>query len=137
MKYWVVAFRAPNFSAPINIAVAWEECHLGIINYTTCHNFSVCFLGATSSSLILMPGNEDNGLPIMQATKTRRGLGTLEPARNLHSKIGYIIIGASLSEPHTSVTSLRRACVCLLACLDLGLSILFKNNFGNNRYQLE
>ena len=32
-----------------------------------------------------------------------------------------IIIGASLSEPHTSVTSLRSACVCLLACLDLQL----------------
>ena len=32
-------------------------------------------------------------------------------------KIGkYAIIGASLSEPHTSVTALRRACVCLLAC---------------------
>ena len=26
-------------------------------------------------------------------------------------------IGASVSEPHTSVTSLRSACVCLLACL--------------------
>ena len=27
-----------------------------------------------------------------------------------------IVIGASLSEPHTSVTALR-TCVCMLACL--------------------
>jgi len=29
----------------------------------------------------------------------------------------HFFIGASLSEPHTSVTSLR-ACVCMLACVD-------------------
>ena len=38
------------------------------------------------------------------------------------------VIGASLSEPHTSVTSLRRACVsmlaCLLACLDLANTVI-------------
>ena len=28
-----------------------------------------------------------------------------------------VLIGASLSEPHTSVISLHSACVCLLACL--------------------
>jgi len=33
------------------------------------------------------------------------------------------IIGASLSEPHTSVISLHSACVCLLACLDRPLTI--------------
>jgi len=39
----------------------------------------------------------------------------------LLSNIQQTIIGASLSEPHTSVTSLRtRVCIyaCLLACLD-------------------
>ena len=28
-----------------------------------------------------------------------------------------ILTGASLSEPHTSVTSLHPSCVCLLACI--------------------
>ena len=39
-----------------------------------------------------------------------------------------VIIGASQSEPHTSVTSLRSACVCLLACpVDLAITVNFKS----------
>ena len=35
------------------------------------------------------------------------------------------VIGVSLSEPHTSVTSLR-TCVCMFACLDRPLTVNFK-----------
>ena len=35
------------------------------------------------------------------------------------------IIGASLSEPHTSVTALS-TCVCIYACLDRPLTVNFK-----------
>ena len=31
--------------------------------------------------------------------------------------VALAIIGASLSEPHTSVIALAEVCVCLLACL--------------------
>ena len=41
--------------------------------------------------------------------------------------MGCFFIGASLSELHTSVTSLHSACVCLLACLDLALTVNFKS----------
>ena len=34
----------------------------------------------------------------------------------LRAQFGKIVFGASLSEPHTSVTSLR-TCVCIYACL--------------------
>ena len=38
------------------------------------------------------------------------------------------IIGASLSKPHTSVTSLRSACVPMFACLvDLAITVNFKS----------
>ena len=35
------------------------------------------------------------------------------------------LIGASLSEPHTSMTALRK-CVCIYACLDRPLTVNFK-----------
>ena len=31
--------------------------------------------------------------------------------------LNYALIGASLSEPHTSVTALRKLCVCMYVCL--------------------
>ena len=37
------------------------------------------------------------------------------------------IIGASLSEPHTSVTSLRCVCVCVYVWLDLAVTVNFKS----------
>ena len=40
-----------------------------------------------------------------------------------------LIIGASLSEPHTSVTALHTCvCVCLLACFDRSLTVNFKES---------
>ena len=41
------------------------------------------------------------------------------------AKLVNTLIGASLSEPHTSVTALR-TCVCMLACLDRPLTVNFK-----------
>ena len=41
------------------------------------------------------------------------------------SSVSSCLIGASLSEPHTSVTSLR-TCVCMFACLDRPLTVNFK-----------
>ena len=41
-----------------------------------------------------------------------------------------IIIGASVSEPHTSVTSLRRACVSMLACCLLACHLANTVNFS-------
>ena len=38
------------------------------------------------------------------------------------------LIGASLSEPHTSVTALQNMCVCLLACLLVAIYRKFKLN---------
>ena len=38
-----------------------------------------------------------------------------------------MVVGASVSEPHISVTSLRRACVSMLACLDLANTVNFKS----------
>ena len=41
------------------------------------------------------------------------------------AKIGEKLFGASLSEPHTSVTALRK-CVCIYACFDRPLTVNFK-----------
>ena len=43
----------------------------------------------------------------------------------LPSSAVWLFIGASLSEPHTSVTSLRSVCVCLCAWLDLAVTVNF------------
>ena len=40
------------------------------------------------------------------------------------------VIGASLSEPHTSVTALRTR-VCIYACLDRSLTVNFKSAHPN------
>ena len=50
----------------------------------------------------------------MHVLRHAHALHSGSPPNVLHSPS---IIGASLSEPHTSVTSLRRACVSMLACL--------------------
>ena len=43
---------------------------------------------------------------------------TVNKQRGNHLRIVMMsIIGASLSEPHTSVTALQKVCVCPLACL--------------------
>ena len=42
-------------------------------------------------------------------------------------KFDQSCVGVSPSEPHTSVTSLRSACVCLLVCLDLAVAVNFKS----------
>ena len=43
------------------------------------------------------------------------------------------LIGASLSEPHTSVTALQNACVCLLACLLACLLVAIYRKFKLNK----
>ena len=42
-----------------------------------------------------------------------------------HLNIAYSIVGASLSEPRTNMTSLH-TCVCMFACLDRPLTVNFK-----------
>ena len=43
-------------------------------------------------------------------------------------------IGASLSEPHTSVTALLNACVCMCVCLRVAIYRKFKLNERIQRY---
>ena len=51
---------------------------------------------------------------------------------NVYSHVrDSVLIGASLSEPHTSVITLR-TCVCMLACLGRPLTINFKGTYSNN-----
>ena len=56
-----------------------------------------------------------------QATESRRSHAACLCARpHLRMRISsQFIIGASLSEPHTSVTALRDAYVCLSVCLSV------------------
>ena len=44
------------------------------------------------------------------------------------------VIGASLSEPHTSVIALRVACVCVFVCLRVAIYRKFKLNERIQRY---
>ena len=45
-----------------------------------------------------------------------------------------VIIGVSLSEPHTSVIALRVACVCMYVCLRVAIYRKFKLNEWIQRY---
>ena len=45
-----------------------------------------------------------------------------------------VIIGVSLSEPHTSVTALQDACVCMSVCLLVAIYRKFKLNKQKRRY---
>ena len=50
------------------------------------------------------------------------------------SRLHQVIIGASLSEPHTSVIALRVACVCVFVCLRVAIYRKFKLNERIQRY---
>ena len=80
-------------------------------------------LGHLSIAAVLMTRITVTGLHCMALIC---GLGKL-PAL-VANTIVAVLVGVSLSEPHTSVTSLRCACVCLFAaCLDLANTVTFKS----------
>ena len=47
-----------------------------------------------------------------------------------------MVVGVSLSEPHTSVTALQDACVCMLVCLRVAIYRKFKLNNCMQRYNV-
>ena len=90
------------------------------------HNTSLEELDLSGNSQLAEGDSEAVGCAIERMLNVNRTLKVL----NL-SGCGFdtTVIGASLSEPHTSVTSLRtRVCIylCLLACLDRPLTGYFK-----------
>ena len=65
---------------------------------------------------------------------TKVGVLYVDHTKDDMLKKSIAFLGASLSEPHTSVTALRTCVcmfVCLLACLDQPLTVNFKRAHAN------